>query len=115
MQQFSHRQVRRAGLNVDFAPDPIAYQLNVRNGALILKVPGGSAAAKAGLAPTSRGFAGNIVLGDIVVAVDGKPVKGKSDLLRVLDDYGVGDQVSLTIRRGSETLEATLPLEEADM
>lgn len=108
-------KVRRAGLNVDLAPDPIAYQLNVRNGALILKVPGGSAAAKAGLAPTSRGFAGNIVLGDIVVAVDGKPVKGKSDLLRVLDDYGVGDQVSLTIRRGSETLEATLPLEEADM
>jgi len=31
-------KVRRAGLNVDFAPDPIAYQLNVRNGALILKV-----------------------------------------------------------------------------
>ncbi|XP_066347476.1 protease Do-like 8, chloroplastic [Miscanthus floridulus] len=108
-------KVRRAGLNVDFAPDPIAYQLNVRNGALILKVPGGSAAAKAGLAPTGRGFAGNIVLGDIIVAVDGKPVKGKSDLLRVLDDYGVGDQVTLTIRRGSETLEATLPLEEANI
>ncbi|EES10940.1 hypothetical protein BDA96_06G117700 [Sorghum bicolor] len=108
-------KVRRAGLNVDFAPDPIAYQLNVRNGALILKVPGGSAAAKAGLAPTGRGFAGNIVLGDIIVAVDGKPVKGKSDLLRVLDDYGVGDQVTLTIRRGSETLEATLPLEEANV
>ncbi|CAN6239720.1 unnamed protein product [Urochloa humidicola] len=108
-------KVRRAGLNLDFAPDPIAYQLNVRNGALILKVPGGSAAAKAGLAPTGRGFAGNIVLGDIIVAVDGKPVKGKSDLLRVLDDYGVGDQVTLTVRRGAETLEVTLPLEEANI
>ncbi|KAL6650846.1 hypothetical protein ACP70R_009771 [Stipagrostis hirtigluma subsp. patula] len=106
-------KVRRAGLNVDFAADPIAYQLNVRNGALILKVPGDTAAAKAGLAPTSRGFAGNIVLGDIIVAVDGKPIKGKSDLLRVLDDYGVGDQVTLTIQRGAETLEVTLPLEEA--
>jgi len=42
-------------------------------------------------------------------------VKGKSDLLRVLDDYGVGDQVTLTIRRGSETLEATLPIEEANV
>ncbi|CAL5031655.1 unnamed protein product [Urochloa decumbens] len=108
-------KVRRAGLNLDFAPDPIAYQLNVRNGALILKVPGGSAAAKAGLAPTGRGFAGNIILGDIIVAVDGKPVKGKSDLLRVLDDYGVGDQVTLTVRRGAETLEVTLPLEEANI
>nr|CBW45783.1 ORW1943Ba0077G13.11 [Oryza rufipogon] len=98
-------KVRRAGLNVEFAPDPIAYQLNVRTGSLILQVPGGSAAAKAGLVPTSRGFAGNIVLGDVIVAVDGKPIKGKSDLSRVLDDYGVGDKVSLTIQRGAETLE----------
>jgi hypothetical protein len=30
-------------------------------------------------------------------------IKGKSDLLRVLDDYGVGDMVTLTIRRGAET------------
>uniref|UniRef100_A0A0E0DF33 PDZ domain-containing protein n=1 Tax=Oryza meridionalis TaxID=40149 RepID=A0A0E0DF33_9ORYZ len=103
-------KVRRAGLNVEFAPDPIAYQLNVRTGALILQVPGGSAAAKAGLVPTSRGFAGNIVLGDIIVAVDGKPIKGKSDLSRVLDDYGVGDKVSLTFQRGAETLETHNPL-----
>ncbi|PVH35411.1 hypothetical protein PAHAL_7G177300 [Panicum hallii] len=79
------------------------------------KVPASSAAAKAGLAPTGRGFAGNIVLGDVIIAVDGKPVKGKSDLLRVLDDYGVGDQVTLTVRRGAETLEVILPLEEANV
>jgi hypothetical protein len=35
---FSIFKVRRAGLNVEFAPDQIAYQLNVRDGALILKV-----------------------------------------------------------------------------
>lgn len=42
-------------------------------------------------------------------------IKGKSDLSRVLDDYGVGDKVSLTIQRGAETLEVTLPLEEASI
>lgn len=31
-------------------------------------------AANIGLLPTTRGFAGNIVLGDIIVAVDNKPV-----------------------------------------
>lgn len=31
-------KVVRAGLNVDIAPDLIANQLNVRNGALVLKV-----------------------------------------------------------------------------
>ncbi|XP_045817291.1 protease Do-like 8, chloroplastic [Trifolium pratense] len=55
-------KVVRAGLNVDIAPDLIANQLNVRNGALILTVPKNSLAAKVGLNPTTRGFAGNIVL-----------------------------------------------------
>ncbi|XP_071913673.1 protease Do-like 8, chloroplastic isoform X2 [Coffea arabica] len=76
------------------------------------KVPQNSLAAKAGLVSTSRGFAGNIILGDIIVAVDKKPVRSKSELNKVLDDYNVGDEVLLQIRRGSETLELPLVLEE---
>ncbi|XP_028780456.1 protease Do-like 8, chloroplastic [Neltuma alba] len=105
-------KVVRAGLNVDIAPDLIASQLNVRNGALILQVPGNSLAAKAGLNPTTRGFAGNIVLGDIIVAIDNKPVKNKAELLKTLDDYNVGDKVILRIQRGSEKLEMPVVLEE---
>ncbi|XP_027076250.2 protease Do-like 8, chloroplastic [Coffea arabica] len=105
-------KVVRAGLNIEFAPDPVANQLNVRNGALILQVPQNSLAAKAGLVSTSRGFAGNIILGDIIVAVDKKPVRSKSELNKVLDDYNVGDEVLLQIRRGSETVELPLVLEE---
>lgn len=108
--QFS--KVVRAGLNVDIAPDLIANQLNVRNGALILQVPGNSLAAKAGLVPTTRGFAGNIVLGDIIVSVDNKTVKNKAGLDKVLDDYNVGDRVLLIIQRGSEDLEVPIILEE---
>ncbi|KAI7979411.1 hypothetical protein LOK49_Contig346G00002 [Camellia lanceoleosa] len=40
----------------------IGNQLNARNGALVLQVPVNSLAAKAGILPTTRGFAGNIVL-----------------------------------------------------
>ncbi|KAG4969755.1 hypothetical protein JHK85_036176 [Glycine max] len=110
--QFFSFAVVRAGLNVDIAPDLIANQLNVRNGALVLLVPANSLAAKAGLNPTTRGFAGNIVLGDIIVAVDNKPVKSKADLLKALDDYNVGDKVVLMIQRGSEKLELPVALEE---
>lgn len=108
--QFS--KVVRAGLNIDIAPDVIANQLNVRNGALILQVPGNSLAAKAGLVPTTRGFAGNIVLGDIIVGVDNKTVKNKAGLDKLLDDYNVGDRVLLIIQRGSEDLEVPIILEE---
>ncbi|KAL1824526.1 hypothetical protein ACET3Z_011304 [Daucus carota] len=102
----------RAGLDVDFAPDLVANQLNVRNGALVLQVPENSLAAKAGLLPTTRGFAGNIVLGDIITAVDDKPVRSKAELYKVLDDYSVGNIITLKIQRGSENLEVPIVLEE---
>ncbi|EEF37982.1 Protease degQ precursor, putative [Ricinus communis] len=105
-------KVVRAALNVEIAPDLIANQLNVRNGALILQVPGNSLAAKAGLLPTTRGFAGNIVLGDVILAVDNMPVKSKAELYKLLDDYNVGDTVMLKIQRGGENLELPIMLEE---
>ncbi|KAF6136662.1 hypothetical protein GIB67_016118 [Kingdonia uniflora] len=105
-------KVVRAGLNLEIAPDLVANQLNVRNGALVLQVPGNSLAAKAGILPTTRGFAGNIVLGDVIVAVDKKQVKNKAELSKILDDYTVGDKVLLQIQRGSENFELPLILEE---
>lgn len=102
----------RAGLNIEVAPDLVANQFNVRNGALVLQVPQKSVAAKAGLIPTTRGFAGNIVLGDIIVAVDRKPVRSKSELNKILDDYNVGDKILLQVERGSKNLELPLVLEE---
>ncbi|XP_031254204.1 protease Do-like 8, chloroplastic [Pistacia vera] len=105
-------KVVRAGLNLDIAPDLIANQLNVRNGALVLQVPANSLAAKAGILPTTRGFSGNIVLGDIIVAVENKPVKSKAELDNTLDEYSVGDKVILKIQRGNENLELPIILEE---
>ncbi|XAR51745.1 Peptidase Do [Bertholletia excelsa] len=102
----------RAGLNVDIAPDLIANQLNARNGALVLLVPRNSLAAKAGILPTTRGLAGNIVLGDIIVAVDNKPVRNKAELYKALDDYNVGDKVILKIQRGNDNIELPVVLEE---
>lgn len=105
-------KVVRAGLNLEIAPELVANQLNVRYGALVLQVPANSVAAKAGILPTTRGFAGNIVLGDIIVAVDDKPVKSKAEFNRVLDEYNVGDKVTLKIQRSSKNLELPIILEE---
>ncbi|CAM8900608.1 unnamed protein product [Rhodiola kirilowii] len=105
-------KVVRVGLSLDIAPDLIANQLNVRNGALVLQVPGNGSAFKAGLRPTTRGFAGNIILGDIIVAVDDKFVRNKAELDKVLEEYGPGDEVVLKVKRGSEILEVPITLEE---
>ncbi|CAM8903484.1 unnamed protein product [Rhodiola kirilowii] len=105
-------KVVRVGLSLDIAPDLVANQLNVRNGALVLQVPGNGSAFKAGLRPTTRGFAGNIILGDIIVAVDDKFVRNKAELDKVLEEYGPGDEVVLKVKRGSEILEVPITLEE---
>lgn len=79
------------------------------------KIPENSVAAKAGLLPTTRGLAGNIVLGDVIVAVDNKPVRSKADLLKILDEYNVGNTVLLKIQRGSENLDLPVVLEETSI
>lgn len=105
----------RAGLNVEIAPDLVANQLNIRNGVLVLQVAANSVAAKAGILPTTRSFAGNIVLGDVIVAIDAKPIRNKAELFKVLDDYNIGDKIILKIQRGSEFLELPLVLEETSL
>jgi 2-alkenal reductase len=37
--------------------------------------------------------------GDVIVALDGKPVRGLADLIQELERVGVGKQVTLTVQR----------------
>ncbi len=98
-QLIQHGKVVRPRLGVQLAADEFARQLGVEQGALIVKVTPGSAAAAAGLRGTERNQAGKIQLGDVIVAIDGKPVNNGEDLHKALRDYKVGDTVTLTIVR----------------
>ncbi|XP_057814685.2 protease Do-like 8, chloroplastic isoform X2 [Cryptomeria japonica] len=106
-------KVVRPGLNIEIAPDAIANQLNVRTGALVLSVPGESAAANSGLIPTKRGFAGKIILGDVIIGVANSPIKNATELSKVLEDYSVGDKVVLKVQRNTGMVEIPLTLEES--
>jgi 2-alkenal reductase len=49
--------------------------------------------------------------GDLIVAIDGRPVKVFDDLLRYLIGHkSPGDSVTLTILRGDETLDVVVIL-----
>ena len=79
-------------------------------GVVILKVSPGSPAATAGLRGAKIGPDGSIVPGDIITAVDGKPVEGVSRLLGRLDEHQVGDTVKLTVRRNGKDVEISVTL-----
>ncbi len=93
-------RVIRAGLVVRLAEDSIARSVGLRKGALVLRVYEGTAAAEAGLRETTRDpDTERVVLGDVIVAVDGKPVETKEDLYERMEEYAVGDRVTLTVER----------------
>jgi S1-C subfamily serine protease len=71
----------------------------------------GSAAAAAGLQGTSISRDGGIVSGDIIVAVEGKPVDSVGKLLARLDDFKVGDTIRLGIVRNGARTEVSVTLQ----
>jgi S1-C subfamily serine protease len=98
------RYVRPAlGISVDQDVNrAIAEQLGIE-GVLILRVEAGSAAEAAGLQGTRVSRSGDIVPGDVILRIDDNPVDSVSGLLSVLDEYAVGDRVSVRVwRSGSE-------------
>jgi len=91
-QLVAHGEVKRGriGVNVqDLTPDIAeAMHLDITDGAVVSKVDPKSPAKRAGVQP-----------GDVIVAVDGNPVHGSSDLRNRVGLMAVGQSVSLTILR----------------
>ena len=102
----------RPGLGIMVANRRITERLGIE-GVLVVNVQPGSAADKAGLRGT-RQFGGQIVLGDIIKAIDGKPVRDYDEMRAVLDGYKVGDVVELIVLRGEEVVTLTVTLEAVE-
>jgi S1-C subfamily serine protease len=94
----AHGRVLRPTLGVDLAADWVMRRIGAE-GALVLDVEAGSGAENAGVQPTRRDRRGRIVLGDVIVAVDGKPVRSTGDIYLILEGYREGDQVAVTVNR----------------
>ena len=72
-------------------------------GVAILRVQPGSSAQRAGLLEARIRKDGIIVPGDIIIAIDGKPVSSVGRFLALIDDYRAGQTVHLLIlRHGNE-------------
>ena len=97
-QLLRHGKVIRPTLGAEYFPDQITRRLRV-SGALIAKVEPGSAADQAGLLPTRRNQFGDVLLGDLIVAVDDQPIEEVEQLLSALESHQVGDKVKLKIVR----------------
>ncbi|MBU0481071.1 MAG: trypsin-like peptidase domain-containing protein [Proteobacteria bacterium] len=105
-----HGKVIRPGLGVTLASREIHDRLGIK-GVLIISVSKGGAADRAGLRGTRKSW-GDIILGDIIIAVDTHQVSDYDELRNVLDNYRVGDQITVVVIRDQKKLELQLTLEE---
>lgn len=90
--------------------EAITAQLGIK-GVVVLKVASGSSAAKAGLKGSILNRDGTLTPGDIILAVQGKQVDSTAKLLARLDDFSIGETVSLTILRNGQQLQRSIRLQ----
>ena len=97
------------------ANDDVSRQLlnGDAKGVLVLAVSPGSPAAQAGLRATEVTRAGRASIGDVIEAVDGKPVKDFAALVGVLDAHEFGDRVTLTVLRANARLQVPITLNDS--
>jgi S1-C subfamily serine protease len=80
------------------------------SGILILKVEQGTPAAKAGLQPARIARNGDLILGDVIRAVDGTPVESVAALIALLDGHAIGDRIVLTVHRNGSEVQVPVQL-----
>ncbi|WP_319239110.1 trypsin-like peptidase domain-containing protein [uncultured Propionivibrio sp.] len=81
------------------------------SGVVVLRVGTGTPAANAGLKGLTILRNGDVTAGDIITAVEGKPVDSVGKLLARLDDFRVGDTVRISVLRNGKTIELRLALQ----
>jgi S1-C subfamily serine protease len=111
-QLIQHGRVIRPHLGVVLADDRVAQRLGVE-GALVLRVQPGSSAASAGLRGTDRDENGEIILGDVILAVGDEKVGSSDDLIAALEKKKAGDTVPVTILRGEKSMQLEVKLQES--
>ncbi|MEE8467694.1 MAG: trypsin-like peptidase domain-containing protein [Planctomycetota bacterium] len=99
----------RAGLGVTLVADTVARSEGLE-GVVIREVAPGSAAQRAGLRSLGQDADGTQGL-DVIVAVDGRRVGRRADLLRALAAHAPGDTVTLAVRRDGRTVDIEVVLQ----
>ncbi len=112
-QLIAHGHAVQPGIGVALVPDRYNAQLGI-DGLAIAEVQPGGPAARAGLEGARVTRTGRVILGDRIVAVNGKPVRSEDDLLDAFEAAGVGATVTLRVVRDGRGRDVRVPLVPID-
>ena len=105
-------RLQRPTLGISIFEENLAKRYGF-TGIMIRSVEEGGAADLAGLRPPYRDRNGSIAFGDIISALNGEPIRNRSDLILALEKYEVGEEVELTVERDREKIRVPVVLGES--
>ena len=107
-------KITRPTFGIQAASPQVHAALRLPKGIAIVGVVARSPAEAAGIKPFLRGAKGEIIAGDIIVAMDGKIITTLDEFLDVLERHSSGDTVAVTVLRGGTTIELSVRLGAAE-
>lgn len=91
-----------AGIGIQWVGPTVSKRLGIDRGILIADVIPKTPAALAGLRGTHRDSFGRLHLGDLIVSINGQPVKNYDNLYNLLSAIRVGEMINLTVLRAGK-------------
>lgn len=110
-QLIAYGKILRPVLGIERASDQWIKRNGIK-GVPIVRTYRGFPADEAGMIGASRVGRSDIVLGDVITAVDGQAIKTNEDFLSAMEKHRVGDIVSIETTRGNRTLNFDVELTE---
>ena len=108
-QLITNGRIIRPVLGIESAPEQWALQSGVE-GLPILRVMSNSPAQEAGLQGVTRNDWGQWVLGDVIVAIDGKLTPNNDAFMSILENHKPGDRVEIQLVRNGKVIKRSLTL-----
>ena len=107
-QIIKHGRVVLAGIGIQRADPALAARLGIKKGVLIASILPNTPAATAGLQGTQRDNWGQMVPGDVIVALNGHPIDNYGVLYNLLTESAVGEKINLTLLRKGKEMHITM-------
>ncbi len=108
-QLIEHGRPIQPDIGVTWLSDVVAARLGLE-GAVIYEVLDGGPAERAGLRGIRVDRWDRILLGDVVLAVDGEPVRSSDETLHAFEAAGVGKSVTLSVERDGKRRDVRIEL-----
>ncbi|WP_058534594.1 S1C family serine protease [Legionella saoudiensis] len=107
-QIIKHGRVVLSGIGIHSVAPNVAHRLGVHKGILVAEVLPRTPAAQAHLQGTHRDSWGRLVMGDVIVALNGHSVENYDALYNLLTEIKVGEKITLSVQRGNKQMDIAM-------